>query len=133
LAERLAALQAGEGGVLVIEGEAGIGKSRLLRELREQAHGHGMTVLIGSGDAVEKTTPYHAWQSVFAQSLGVDGLTDAQERRTRVLEALQSEPALLRLAPLLNGVLSLDLPDDELTSQMTGQVRADNTHELLLG
>ncbi len=34
--------------------------------------------------------------------------------------------------PLLNSVLPLDLPQNELTAQLTGQLRADNTHKFLL-
>jgi tetratricopeptide (TPR) repeat protein len=117
----------------VIEGEAGIGKSTLVAEFARQAVARDMAVLLGAGDAVEKTTPYHAWRSVFAQVLGVDGMTDPQTRQEQVLKVLQSDPALLRLAPLLSGILPLELQDDELTAQMTGQVRADNTRELLLG
>jgi tetratricopeptide (TPR) repeat protein len=33
---------------------------------------------------------------------------------------------------LLNVVLALDLPDNEITAQMTGEVRADNTRDLLV-
>ena len=132
LTQGLIAVHKGEHGVVVIEGEAGIGKSRFLADLVEQARSRGVTVLFGAGDAVEKTTPYYSWRPVFARLLGVDGLTDLLARREQVLRVLQTEPALLRLAPLLNGVLPLNLPDDELTAQMTGQVRADNTHELLL-
>ena len=40
--------------------------------------------------------------------------------------------ALARLAPLLNSVLPLELPDNELTAQLTGEVRADNTRQLLV-
>ena len=45
---------------------------------------------------------------------------------------MQPDPELARLAPLLNAVLSLDLPDNEITGQMTGKVRADNTNDLLV-
>jgi tetratricopeptide (TPR) repeat protein len=133
LTERLTALELGDGGVLVMEGEAGIGKSRLVVAVAEEALGRGMAVLPGTGDAIERTTPYHLWRPVFAQLLGVNALSDTQARRVQALTFLQEESELLRLAPLLNDVLALDLPENELTSQMTGQIRADNTHELLLG
>jgi tetratricopeptide (TPR) repeat protein len=42
-------------------------------------------------------------------------------------------PEQLQLVPLLNVVLPLDIPDNELTAQMTGEVRADNTRDLLIG
>jgi tetratricopeptide (TPR) repeat protein len=42
-------------------------------------------------------------------------------------------PELLDLLPLVNAVLPLDLPDNELTSQLSGQLRGENTRRLLLG
>jgi predicted ATPase len=47
-------------------------------------------------------------------------------------ERVSSAPYFAQLAPLLNPVLSLDWPENEITSHMAGKVRADNTHELLL-
>jgi tetratricopeptide (TPR) repeat protein len=132
LAERLRALEEGTSGLVVIEGEPGIGKSRLLADLLEQAHARGVRSLTGAGDAIEKTTPYHAWRPVFIALLDLAGVDDVEERRARVLARVQADPTLARLAPLLDSVLPLDLPDNELTAQLTGEVRADNTHELLV-
>jgi class 3 adenylate cyclase/tetratricopeptide (TPR) repeat protein len=132
LAEHLRALEDGGSGLVVIDGEPGIGKSRLLADLLERAEAREMRSLAGAGDAIEKATPYHAWRPVFAQLFDLFGIEDVEERRARVLARVQAEPALARLAPLLNSVLPLDLPDNELTAQLTGEVRADNTRELLV-
>ena len=134
LTQRLSALQEGTGGTVLIEGEAGIGKSRLVAELLQGAKAVGVIGrLVGAGDAVEKSTPYHAWRPIFSQLFNLAEFSDDLEvRRTHVLTRLQSEPDDLRLAPLLNVVLPLDLPENELTEQMSGEVRADNTHELLI-
>ncbi len=132
LAEHLRALEDGGSGLVVIDGEAGIGKSRLLADLLERAHAREMRSLAGAGDAIEKVTPYHAWRPVFAQLFDLFGIEDVEERRSRVLARVQVGPAQARLAPLLSSVLPLDLPDNELTAQLTGEVRADNTRELLV-
>ncbi len=135
LGEKLRALSEQKtSGVVFIEGEAGIGKSRLAEYSFQQAQGMGITALIGAGDAIEKSKPYHAWQPVFTQLFNLDALPeDKESRRTHVLSQLKSylERDLLRFAPLLNVVLPLDLPDNSLTSQMSGQVRAENTYLLL--
>ncbi len=133
LAARLDALARGQSGVCIVEGEAGIGKSRLVSELLEGAARVAVRRLSGAGDAIEKSTPYHAWRSVFTQlfewdTLPADTLRDA--RRAHMLTQLP--PGMEERAPLLNVVLPLDWPDNELTAQMSGEVRADNTRELLL-
>ena len=132
LAERLGALQDDTAGLVVVEGEPGIGKSRLLADLVEQARARGVRSLSGAGDAIEQSTPYHAWRPIFTQLIGLGGEEDIGERRRRVLAHVQAEPALARLAPLLDSVLPLELPDSELTAQLTGEVRADNTRQLLV-
>jgi DNA-binding CsgD family transcriptional regulator len=51
---RLAEARGGDGGLIVIEGPAGIGKTRLLHELRAHAERTGMTVLAGRGSELER-------------------------------------------------------------------------------
>jgi tetratricopeptide (TPR) repeat protein len=125
---------------ILIEGEAGIGKSRLALDLIEQAQRMAIDTLLGTADAIDKSTPYYAWRPVVRQLFKLDVSDEeliANARRIwreHVLTRLeQFDPVLLRLAPLLNAVLPLDFPENELTSQLIGSVRADNTHELLAG
>jgi class 3 adenylate cyclase len=133
LSQHLQALQnGGAGGVLIIEGDAGIGKSRLVAELGRMADALQLTVFVSAGDAIEKSTPYYAWRGIFSQLLDIDLLTNPAARRQHALDVLSLEENLLPLAPLLNAVLSLDLPENDLTVQMKGEVRATNTHNLLL-
>lgn len=119
--------------VVVIEGEAGSGKSRLLEEVQARAEEFDLTYAIGAADSIERTTPYHAWRGVFSSLLGLDGIRDPQARRDHINELLAPMPELHRLAPLLNSLLPLDLPEDGITAQMHGEVRASNLHELMLG
>jgi len=118
--------------LIIIEGEAGIGKSRLVAEALGQAEAEGVVTLVGAGDAIERSTPYHAWRPVFSRLLDLELLSDPEALRAQTLTQLQSIPESLHLAPLLNPILSLDFPENELTEQMIGQVRADNTRDLLL-
>src|SRR3954468_2665096 len=56
----LRALVAQARGVVLLGGEAGSGKSRLVRELAAEAAGDGVRVLYGACDAVVRT-PYGPW------------------------------------------------------------------------
>jgi class 3 adenylate cyclase/tetratricopeptide (TPR) repeat protein len=133
LTKRLIGLQQGQGGTVLVEGEAGIGKSRLIDGLVEQAAGAPVGTLVGAADAVRSTTPYHPWRPVFESVFGVEDVAEPSERRTRVLDRLRARPDLERLAPLLADVLPLDLPPDEVVGQLRGPVRADNLRRLLVG
>ena len=126
-------LSAQASGLVIVSGEAGIGKTRLIEDLRAEARILNVTTFSGAGDAIDKSMPYHAWRSVFSRCLGLDALPDDVDvRREHMLAALESDPEAQRVAPLLNAVLPFDLPDNDLTAQMIGQVRADNTYALLI-
>lgn len=134
LDERLHALEnRAEGSVIIIEGEAGMGKSRLVSYLLQQAQARSIASLVGRCDAVEQATPYHPWKAIFWQIFDLDELPDDPHAHyVRVQSLLHDAPDLLRLLPLINVVLPLDIPDNETTAQMSGKVRADNTRDLLL-
>ena len=125
---------------IVFQGEAGIGKSRLFEDLIRQAETLRVRMFRGEGDAIEKNSPYHAWRPIIHRILGVDEITMQQEFsdddrsliQTKVVETLtRIDPDLARYAPLLDVLLPVPIPDNELTSAMAGEIRASNTRELL--
>ncbi|HMA36531.1 MAG TPA: AAA family ATPase [Chloroflexia bacterium] len=133
-AAALADLRAGgPGGVILVEGEAGIGKSRLVEDVQHQAAAAGLPVLLGAGDAVEQAAAYHAWRPVVTQLLGVDPQATLGVQQAQALAALGDDPALVAHAALLNALLPLDLPETPITRPLAGQIRADNTVDLLVG
>lgn len=134
LTEKLTALQNGKDGVILIEGEPGIGKSQLAIRLFQQAQASGIPVLMGEADAIDRSTPFYAWRSVFRQLFGLTDLPESSEAwREQVRQQLQAEPDFLDRLALLNVVLPLDFAETERTAQMSSQVRGDNTNALLLG
>jgi class 3 adenylate cyclase/tetratricopeptide (TPR) repeat protein len=134
LAEKVRALVAGaETAVVILEGEAGIGKSRLLADLLDTARACGVTCLAGAADSVEAATLYYAWRPVFSQLLGLEPPDAAPaDRRRHVETRLAAHPELLRFAPLLESVVPCGLEDNEVTTSLSGQVRGENTRTLLL-
>ncbi len=62
-------LAAGKGGILLIEGEAGVGKSRLIEELGKGAEWREVTVLVGRHDETSVLTPYDGLRQAIAPAL----------------------------------------------------------------
>ncbi|HVP93129.1 MAG TPA: ATP-binding protein [Acidobacteriota bacterium] len=58
----------GEGGIIFLYGEVGIGKTRLARELRAYAHKRGMQVLYGRCPTLfrmDGVPPYVLWREAY--------------------------------------------------------------------
>jgi AAA ATPase domain len=95
IAAAMEALRAGEGGLLAVEGEPGIGKSRLLEYLQAQAN--GCTALSGRASEFEIDLPYGLWTDALDRHLD-----DLGERRLSHLGL--ADPAALSMAlPALAG------------------------------
>ncbi len=130
LTAALQRLRLGHGGIAVIEGEAGLGKSRLVEAVQAQAHAHELRVLVGSSDSVEQNTPYHSWREVIEHVLELDPLSEPAAQRNQLEHVLG--PELLPHAPLLRSILRLELADNAQTRPMSDQLRAENLRALLV-
>lgn len=115
------------GALALVEGEAGIGKSTLLRGMTKQALEQGFQVLVGAADAFERSTPFRAWREPFATLLGLEPGADSAAVLHAVANWAIRFPDIAPLAPLLGNVLAVSLPDTDLTRHMEGPVRAENT------
>jgi DNA-binding CsgD family transcriptional regulator/tetratricopeptide (TPR) repeat protein len=73
---RLEGAAGGRGGVIVISGEAGAGKSRLTLELRRQAEGRGMRVLAGRAVQTSVPLPWRPLAEALAAATRQYGLPD---------------------------------------------------------
>src|SRR5580692_8538996 len=74
--------QRGIGGVLLVEGEPGIGKSALLRDCVGQAAGLGFSLAVGAADPLGEAIPFFALRQALGDAfatLTADG--DGRRRR----------------------------------------------------
>ena len=121
------------GAVVIVEGEPGIGKSRLLTETVTDARARQIRVLTGAAEEIEDATAYYAWRPILRDILGVDaaggGVPDPP---ARIAELFATRPDRALRAPLLNAVLPLGLPDSEITAGLNEESRAESTRRFLV-
>jgi serine/threonine protein kinase/tetratricopeptide (TPR) repeat protein len=120
LAGVLDGLLHGQGSAWLIGGESGVGKSRLLEELRARALVEGVTVLRGQ-EVSEGGGPYQVWRDVLRWLLL---LTDPADHEAGVLKAL---------VPDLRALLDRDVADAVEVEPDAAQLRLASTVETLLG
>lgn len=119
--------------MVVIQGPSGIGKSRLLVDLKEQAEALAIPTFAGSGNAIDARIPLYVWKDIFADVLGVRASHSEQAVRLALKRHLATAPQLLELAPLLNPVLPITLPDNKQTARIPPDVRSDNALNVMIG
>src|SRR5436190_5496719 len=135
--ETLEALQAGRGGVLVVSGDAGIGKSRLLHELRTAAERDGTFWLEGRCVSYGESLPYWPFRDLL-RGEWIGAGADEPELRVRVglrrrLEQLFGEGGASELYPYLGGLLELALEHEAAvrTAQLSPEALQWRTFEVV--
>ncbi|MFL5738162.1 MAG: ATP-binding protein, partial [Actinomycetota bacterium] len=105
--------RSGRGSLLLIGGEAGIGKSRMVSEIAAEAEQRGMLALVGHSIDVERPTPYLPFVEILEQALlgprAPEWLRDA---------AGDAAPELSRIIPALRRAFAdltapVDLPPEQ--------------------
>ncbi len=97
-------LNAGHGSWLALRGEAGIGKSRLLADVREDAKRRGIRVIAGAGVPGTAAPPDWIWMQI---ARGLPDLSDARAQRAEQAERAERgegvDAARLAASPLVSG------------------------------
>jgi class 3 adenylate cyclase len=103
---------AGQGQLITIIGEAGIGKSRLIREFRHRIAKTEHFWLEGGGTQFFRNTPFYSTTEMIRRMLDPSGRASSSELRSRLRRALgESGVAAAGALPLLAEFL--DLPPEE--------------------
>ena len=103
---------AGEGQLITVVGEAGMGKSHLIREFRHRIARSEHFWLEGGGAQFFSNTPFHSTSQMIARMLDPGGRASPSELGSRLRRALEESGVAARAAlPLLAELL--DLPPEQ--------------------
>lgn len=118
------ALNGGSCNTLIVEGDSGMGKSKLLDDFKARMESPDINIVSAAGNFLSRNTPYGALSEIFFKILD--------------LHVYQEDAAdhLIKKygyrACLLNAILPLNIPDSIEVQVMTGGQRVLATHNFLL-
>jgi DNA-binding response OmpR family regulator/tetratricopeptide (TPR) repeat protein len=130
LGRALRELKHGMSKVILIEGETGIGKSRLVEITQEFAKEFDVDYYLGDGNSGDKKIPYLAWQDIFWQLFDLGSLDGDAERVDRLLGALNGTGEDSLRDSVINSILSSKVGDDGNSNEESGF--SEDTNNLLL-
>ncbi len=120
----------GAGGVLVVSGEAGMGKTRLTREIARQAQKRAMRVLAGACLSYGGDIPYLPWADVVRALLGVSA-TDQAAQLQQLARGL-AVAGMTGWEPLVAELLELETEETDLTASLDPRLRQQRLFDIVL-
>lgn len=126
----------GHGRTILIEGEPGVGKTRLLDEALQEIAAPGTTRggLVTRAACVEhlQAAPYTPWIDVLAAVFGIARDESVEHRTQTVGTYLASRlPDLSEIGSLLNPLLGVALPQSDLVRSLPVGTRRDTLNDLV--
>ena len=131
LDDAIAAARRGTGRIVELAGEQGIGKSRLLDELRGRAA--GMRRLHAACEPYSAASPYATWRELLRPLLGVghDEPNDVVLGRLRAVVE-ECDPTLLPWVPLLAVAFDVDAPLTAEVEALAPQFRTSRLRDVVV-
>ena len=123
----------GEGRVLLMEGEAGVGKTRLVEEALNGMSDAGRVTRAACFEHLQ-AAPYTPWIDVLYSILEVAPKDTVDRRTDRVQAYLQTRLVdLVELGSLLNPLLALSIPQSDLVRSLDVRTRRQKLFEMICG
>jgi class 3 adenylate cyclase/tetratricopeptide (TPR) repeat protein len=131
LTAALDACRAGTGSVVQLLGEPGIGKSRLMEELADDAGSVRVQTIVC--DDYLSATPYGAFRDLLRDLFGITERTPVHTALDAITRhATAAAPDTVPWLPLLSDVLDLDIPETPIVAELDDQFRRDRIESLIL-
>jgi DNA-binding NtrC family response regulator/tetratricopeptide (TPR) repeat protein len=131
LQDLLGHVEGGQGQVVGLVGEPGVGKTRLLYELVHTHRSHGWLVLESHAESYGKATPYLPVIDLLKAYFQVEGHDDVQTVREKVTSRLLTlDPALQATLPVVCALLEVPV-DDPLWPALDPHQRRQRTLDAL--
>ena len=128
----LAATIAGDGRIVGISADAGMGKSRLIAEFVRIARRRGLFVAFGECQSFGTNTSYFVWREIWRRLLVLDDNAEDAVQAEQLRSAVAAvEPDLVERTPLLGALVGVGIEDSAMTAPMDAKLRKASLEDLL--
>jgi adenylate cyclase len=133
IATQIEEVKQGQGRIIGISAEAGMGKSRLAAEVIRLAREHKLTCFMGECLSHGTTTGYLVWRNILRGIFEIDPNQPYDKQVDKLKHQLhQIDPQLLPRLPLLGSAFNISIPENNLTQSMDAQLRKESLEGLLV-
>ncbi len=123
----------GQGQVIVLLGEAGVGKSRLAHEAMRRADLVGFEIYRGECPSYGTNSSYLVWHNILRAFLAMVENDTLDEQLAHLAQQLYDiNPNLVARLPLLGAALNLPIPENDLTRSLDARVRKQLLEGMIL-
>lgn len=113
--------------LVVVLGEPGIGKTALVKAFTDRLISSSVEVSIARAEREDRSTSLLPWRRVLASILNMPADADAFALLHTVAGRLKGHSEILDRLPLLDGVLGVEIVQNDATRHLQGANRADAT------
>jgi class 3 adenylate cyclase/tetratricopeptide (TPR) repeat protein len=132
ITEKLELAGQGQGQVIGLSAEAGMGKSRLVAEGIKLAHQLGFTVYGGTCKSSGTNTPYLVWKTIWQAFFDIDPGDSLDGQMSQVKSVIENRaPSRLSAIPVLSILLDIAIEDSNFTRALEPKDRRNLLTALL--
>ncbi|VIO73307.1 hypothetical protein CI1B_49120 [Bradyrhizobium ivorense] len=117
--------------LLVVQGEAGIGKSTLIASFAEELRSSGTLVSVARAERDDRRTSLLPWRRLLASLLSLPSDIEGRAVLDALITSVKDDSAIVERLPLLGGVLDVEIAESDSTRHLQAAHRGDATMRLV--
>ncbi|MCK4665647.1 AAA family ATPase [Candidatus Dependentiae bacterium] len=118
--------------VIVLQGEAGVGKSRLIREIIKVFINKKFKVSIGACHSYGQNISFLPWKEILKNIFGLTGLNNPENEKTQIKkQLLKIDPEFKNWLPLIYGLLDYSFKENTLIKSLNAKLKRERLFAII--
>ncbi|MDH4261545.1 MAG: AAA family ATPase [Spirochaetia bacterium] len=116
---------------MILVGDAGVGKTRLVQEFAAIAQANKLEVVISNSFSYEKFTPFFVWKNIFHKLFSIDDNDSDKVTLLKIQETIESlKDVKSEWTPVFGQILGLAVNEDKFTSELEPRQKNDRISQI---